>query len=148
MTEEEIVQIINRVVAALAYNFKFGYYDYEDMKQEGFVFAIEALPRYNPDIGPLENFLRSHVRNRFLNLQRDKLSRFQSPCSSCPFFDPNREVRENQCAAFEDKMECEKWGGWINRNAAKKNLAEPLDLSNIRDEKEKNMKNKQMKLIN
>ena len=77
MTEEQVVDVINGVVNILAYNFKFGYFDLDDMKQQGRMYAIEALPRFNPDVGNLHNFLRSHIRNRFLNLHRDKLSRQQ-----------------------------------------------------------------------
>tara|TARA_R110000824_G_scaffold9415_10_gene42212 strand:- start:24674 stop:25285 length:612 start_codon:yes stop_codon:yes gene_type:complete len=140
MTEEEVLSIIESVVNVLAFNFKFGYFDLDDMKQQGRMYALEALPRYKPEIGNLYNFLRSHVRNRFLNLQRDKLSRHQPPCPSCPFYDPEYKQSKNMCSAFEDKMECDKYTGWEKRNGAKRSLAEPLDISSIRDENEKNMR--------
>ena len=141
MTEEEVLNVIESVVNILAYNFKFGYFDLDDMKQQGRMYALEALPRFKPQIGNLHNFLRSHVRNRFLNLQRDKLSRHQPPCSACPFYDPQCEQSTNKCSAFADKMECDKYSGWEQRNGAKKSLVEPLDISTIRDEKEDNMRN-------
>ena len=141
MTEEEVLRVIESVVNILAYNFKFGYFDLDDMKQQGRMYALEALPRYKPSLGNLHNFLRSHVRNRFLNLQRDKLSRSQPPCPSCPFYDPECRQSANMCSAFEDKMECDKYSGWVKRNGAKRSLVEPLDISIIRDEKEKNMRN-------
>ena len=105
------------------------------------MYAIEAMPRYNPDMGNLHNFLRSHIRNRFLNLHRDKLSRHQPPCQGCPFYDPNCQQSKNKCTAFSDKLECDKYAGWEKRNGAKRSLVEPLDISGIRDEKEKNMRN-------
>ena len=105
------------------------------------MYAIEAMPRYNPDMGNLHNFLRSHIRNRFLNLHRDKLSRHQPPCQGCPFYDPNCQQSKNKCTAFVDKLECDKYAGWEKRNGAKRSLVEPLDISGIRDEKEKNMRN-------
>mgnify|MGYP006086708975 FL=1 len=37
-------------------------------------------------------------------------------------------------------MECDKYTGWEKRNGAKRSLAEPLDISSIRDENEKNMR--------
>ena len=43
LTEEEVLEIISRAVAYLAPSFKFGYFDIEDMKQEGTIFSIEAL---------------------------------------------------------------------------------------------------------
>jgi hypothetical protein len=141
MTEEEVLGVIDRVVNILAFNFKFGYFDLDDMKQQGRMYAIEAMPRYNPDMGNLHNFLRSHIRNRFLNLHRDKLSRHQPPCQGCPFYDPNCQQSKNKCTAFSDKLECDKYAGWEKRNGAKRSLVEPLDISGIRDEKEKNMRN-------
>jgi hypothetical protein len=45
------------------------------------------------------------------------------------------------CAAFEDKLECDKYSGWEKRNGAKRSLVEPLDIETIRDEREKNMRN-------
>jgi len=141
MSEEEVLGVIDRVVNILAFNFKFGYFDLDDMKQQGRMYAIEAMPRYNPDMGNLHNFLRSHIRNRFLNLHRDKLSRHQPPCQGCPFYDPNCQQSKNKCTAFVDKLECDKYAGWEKRNGAKRSLVEPLDISGIRDEKEKNMRN-------
>ena len=141
MTEEEVLRVIESVVNILAYNFKFGYFDLDDMKQQGRMYALEALPRFNPKLGNLHSFLRSHVRNRFLNLQRDKLSRHQPPCPSCPFYDPNCDQSTNMCSAFVDKLECDKYAGWEKRNGTKRSLVEPLDISTIRDEKEDNMRN-------
>jgi len=140
MTEEQVVEIVDGILRTLSYSFRFGYFDLEDIKQQGWIYAIEALPNYKPDIAPLENFLRSHIRNRFLNLKRDKLSRHTPPCPSCPFFDPDCLKSKNQCSAFEDKSECEKFSGWEKRNQSKKNLVQPLDISNIRDENERNMR--------
>lgn len=37
--------------------------------------CLDALRRYNPDIGPLENFLNHHVANRLKNLKRDQYFR-------------------------------------------------------------------------
>jgi len=141
MTEQEVLSVIESVVNILAFNFKFGYFDLDDMKQQGRMYALEALPRFNPKLGSLHNFLRSHVRNRFLNLQRDKLARHQPPCPSCPFYDPDCKQSTNMCAAFEDKLECDKYSGWEKRNGAKRSLVEPLDIETIRDEREKNMRN-------
>ena len=140
MTEEQVVDVVNGILSTLSYSFRFGYFDVDDIKQQGWIYAIEALPNYDPERAPLENFLRSHIRNRFINLKRDKLSRHTSPCKGCPFFDPQMKKSKNKCAAFEDKQECDKFSGWEKRNSSKKNLVQPLDISNIRDENERNMK--------
>lgn len=144
-TEEQVLAIIETIVNKLAYSYKFGYYDVDDIKQEGRILAIEVLNKEVFDnTRPLENFLYTHLRNRYSTLKRDKFSRLQSPCPSCPFFDPNnlKSCHGNQCSAFADKMECTKWAIWINRNAAKRNLVEPLDISNINGENEKNMESR------
>ena len=140
MTEEEVLLAIENVVNSLARNFKFGYFDVDDMKQQGRMYALQGIDNYNPDIGPLENFLRSHVRNRYLNLKRNKLTRHQPPCVECPFYDPKLLKSENKCSEFVDKRECDKFAGWEDRNFAKKHLVEPLDISNIKDERENNMR--------
>lgn len=127
-TEAEVLDAINRAINSLASNFSFGYYDEDDMKQEGFIFACEALPRFDPNNERgcgLENFLRIHIRNRFLNLRRDKLHRNSPPCLNCPF------RNEHGCAEFEDKSECPKWSGWNSRNQAKRSLVESCDATRV-----------------
>ena len=70
MTEQEVVDTINKVVSRYAHRFRFGYYDADDIKQEAFIIAMEALDRYDND-GPLESFLAVHVKNRLSNFKRD-----------------------------------------------------------------------------
>jgi len=128
-TEDEVLDCIQRAVNSLVSNFCFGYFDTDDLKQEGFIFACEALPRFDPDNPKkcgLTNFLRVHVRNKFLNLRRDKLHRNSPPCLSCLFTNLRAE-----CVEFEDKSECPKWEGWNTRNQAKRSLVESCDISKI-----------------
>ena len=107
MTEQEVTETINRVASRYAYKFQFAYYTPEDIKQEAFIIAMEALDRYD-DSRPLENFLAVHIKNRLNNFKRDKFYR-----------------QTNN----EDDI-----------NNSKKYLMEPLDISNIRDEFENNMR--------
>ncbi len=128
-TEDEVLACITKAVNGLVSNFRFGYYDEEDLKQEGFLYAYEALPKYNPDNTKgcgLTNFLRVAIRNKFLNLRRNKLYRNSPPCLSCPFL-----VGDNGCSEFEDKNECSRWSGWNTRNQAKRSLVESCDVSKI-----------------
>lgn len=111
MTEEEVVETINKVVNRYAYRFKFGYYDTDDIKQEAFIIAMEALDRYDND-RPLENFLAVHVKNRLSNFKRDK------------FFRRPQDFANGELPP---------------RSEAKKFLMEPLNIENIRDEHEANM---------
>lgn len=138
-TESEVLEIIDNVVNRIAFKFKFPGIDLSDLKQEGRYEALKALSRYNPNL-PLENFLYVHVHNRLHNFKRDNYARHDPPCISCPFYDPKYKKSENQCEAFVNKNDCDKWACWMVRNADKKNLMQPLDITNIDDEDEDNMR--------
>jgi len=112
MTEAQVVETIQKVVKRVAHKYKFGFYDYDDICQEGFLIAMEGLQRYDGD-RPLENFLAVHVSNRLKNFKRDNFCRQQSIPSS---------------------------GVQLERNNTKRFLMEPLDISNVRDENESNMR--------
>ena len=84
----------------------------EDIRQEAFIIAVDALDRYEEG-RPLENFLAVHVKNRLNNFKRDKYYRQNKQ---------NKDDRQKQL------------------NNSKKFLMEPLDISNIRDESEKSMR--------
>lgn len=130
MTEADVVSTIDKVASTLAHKFKFGYYGVEDIKQEGVVFALQALEKYD-EIRPLENFLYSHIRNRLMNLKRDKLRRSDSPCSLCHNSIEGATAHPN--GGF-----CTKYAAWRRRNLSKQNIMTPKDISNISDEKELN----------
>ena len=112
MKKNEVLKIINRICDRYAYKFQFGYYTPDDIRQEAFIIAIDALERYD-ESRPLENFLAVHVKNRLNNFKRDK------------FY---RQTKKNP----NDKQQ--------HINNSKKYLMEPLDITNIRDEQEKNMR--------
>lgn len=129
--EKQILEIIEKIVGILASKFRFGYFDIDDIKQQGRLFAIEALPRFDADRNhTLDNFLYRHVRNRLVNYKRDNYMRREFPCLSCPFYDPKNLKSTNSCAVFSDKMECTKWSNWINKNESKRNLVELAQESN------------------
>ena len=113
MTEQEVLAVIEKIANRYCHKFKFGYFTAEDIKQEAFIIAVDALDRYD-ETRPLENFLSSHVKNRLTNFKRD-----------------------NYCRQQKEDADIK----WELRNNAKKFLMEPLDISNIRDEQEKNMRN-------
>jgi len=103
-----VTETIEKVANRYAYKFQFAYYTPEDIKQEAFIIAMEALDRYDGK-RPLENFLAVHVKNRLNNFKRDNFYR-------------------------QSKSEKS-----LSSNS-KKHLMEPLDISNIRDESERNMR--------
>jgi RNA polymerase sigma factor (sigma-70 family) len=121
LTNEQ-VNVIRKVSRSLAPCYTFGYYDAEDIEQECFIIALEALPKYNPDQGSLENFLYTHISNRLKNFLRKHYYRRTFGCSVCHGKDPNCEHYERRRWKF----------------AAKKHLMEPIDLNHINCDNESN----------
>jgi len=129
-TKGQVINLIQNVVRSLAYHFTFAYYDVDDLMQEGFIFATEALPRFNPHNRfncSLENFIRIHVRNRFINLQRDKYFRQKVPCLKCKYYKQNIDLGEMVCGFSGGESCCKKWLAWIKRNTRKRDLAEAYE---------------------
>jgi len=67
--EQETLDIIEKVANNLAGKYKIAYYDADDIKQEIFIWCLEALDKYDGK-RPLENFLMVHARNRCILLKR------------------------------------------------------------------------------
>lgn len=129
INEKDFLQAINNVTTKLAYKFRFGYHEIEDMKQQATVFAIEAMDKYDKT-RPLENFLWTHIRNRLFNFKRDNYQRPDKPCLTCPEYDPHLQNSSNECKKYTDKTCCDLYSCWFNRNSAKKNI---MDTKNIND---------------
>lgn len=115
MSEQEVTETILRVANRLAPKYTFNGYDADDIVQEAFIIAVEALPKYDSS-KPLENYLSVCLSNRLKNFVRDNHLRYLSADAS----DEEREA-------------------WENKYAAKKNLLEPLPIDKVKDEREKNM---------
>jgi len=111
MTESEVLEVIDKIADRYAYKFRFGYFEADDIRQEAKIIAMDALERYEEG-RPLENFLAVHVKNRLNNFKRDKYYRQTK-------VDSNTQEKHNN---------------------SKKHLMEPLDINNIRDENEENMR--------
>jgi len=130
MTEKEVLEVISRTVRYLAPSFKFGYFDAEDMKQEGTIFCIEAMKSFNFDkscqndkADALFTFLKTHVRWRFLNMRRKSLSRVEPPSCEC-------ELCKNDSS---NRLDCRKYSNWVKRNGAKRSLMEPFNVLSVRN---------------
>lgn len=127
-TEATVLEAIEKAVNILAPSFVFGYLDLDDIKQIGRVFAMELLEKETFDASrPLANYIYRHLRNRYINLRRDKLRRNDPPCARCHSGNP--------CGP--DGETCARYAGWLARNNAKANLMRPLDIQHISDEREK-----------
>jgi DNA-directed RNA polymerase specialized sigma24 family protein len=146
ITEQELLDTIDIISKKLAYKFKFGYHEVEDMKQQISIFALEGLKNYDYQ-RPLENFLWTHVRNRLFNFKRDNYQRPDKPCNGCPFFDANTTKNPSSCKKYTDKLECSDYNNWYTRNISKKNL---MHLNTIEELKEylPNKKNDADKVAN
>lgn len=132
VSEEELLSTIDIISKKLAYKFRFGYHEIEDMKQQISIFALEGVANYDHN-RPLENFLWTHVRNRLFNYKRDNYQRPDKPCSSCPLFDKKCADTNNNCIAFANKLDCIEYSNWHSRNNSKKNLMYFNTLEDIKE---------------
>ncbi len=128
LTEEEVLDVIASTVSYLAPSFKFGYYDIDDMKQEGAIFCFDALPSFNFEKSSQTNvkdalltFLKTHVRWRFLNMRRKYLIRLEPPSCNCELCKTDSHNR----------LDCKKYSSWVRRNVSKKSLMEPFDVDSV-----------------
>lgn len=128
ISENDLLTVIDNISKKLAYKFKFGYHDIEDMKQQISIFAIEGLKNYDYK-RPLENFLWTHVRNRLFNYKRDNYRRPDKPCYSCPLFDSKNSL----CTKYSNKNDCDLYYTWSQRNDNKKNLMHLTTIDEIKN---------------
>lgn len=128
VSEAEFLIVLDNISRRLANKFKFGYHDFDDMKQQAAIFALEGLEKYDHS-RPLENFLWTHVRNRLFNYKRNNYQRPDKPCLTCPLFDKAYKCSTNQCSKYTDKAECELYAAWASRNDSKKNIMQPSYIS-------------------
>lgn len=134
-TEEQLISEIEHVTHALAAHMSFGYHEVDDMAQEGFVFALEGLEKFDHRRANLTTYLYWYVRSRFINMRRRELTRMTPPCNECPFYDPdNKHSKGSGCAEFKNKQDCFKYSGWERRNASKRSLGGSFDASEVRNE--------------
>ncbi len=71
--DQETLETIQRVIDAHAPKYKIPGYEVDDVKQEAFILAMDALKVWEPSQGPLENFLAVHLSNRLVSFTRLKL---------------------------------------------------------------------------
>jgi hypothetical protein len=150
VTEEEFLTVLDNISKRLAHKFKFAYHNFDDMKQQAAIFALEGLEKYD-NARPLENFLWTHVRNRLFNYKRNNYQRPDKPCLSCPFFDKGYKLSNNQCSKFSNKQDCEPYSVWNKRNESKKNIIQPSyieDDNNISHKKDLSLFIQNKEIIN
>lgn len=132
VSEEEFLTVLDNISKRLGHKFKFGYHNFDDMKQQAAIFALEGLEKYD-NKRPLENFLWTHVRNRLFNYKRDNYQRPDKPCLTCPLYDPNRAKSNSQCLQYSNKDDCEIYSSWESRNSSKKNIMRPVGIDDLKE---------------
>lgn len=138
ISEEEFLRIFNLVISKLAKKFVFSFRDEDDIRQEGFLLAVEGLERYDGK-RPLANFLYIHIRNRLCNFKRKHYIRIEPPCTRCPF---HAFIPPDGCKKFVDMMDCDLYARWHKRNIVKRNLSHTLEYGQVKHsgDDEDNMK--------
>lgn len=118
MSDDEL-EIIIGVAKKLAYKFTFGYYDYDDIVQEGVIYGLEKYEEWD-NKRPLAAFMYFIIANHLKNLKRNKYFRLDTKCSL-------HSVYNEDCTDCRKKM---------SNNERKRNLVDTLDITNISDEAE------------
>ncbi len=72
---DEAYPIIEKIAKVRSPNGGFAYYESDDIHQEIWCMCLDAMGRYKPSTGPIENFLVTHITNRLKNLKRDNYFR-------------------------------------------------------------------------
>lgn len=122
-TEAELLNTVDLVCRRLCHKFKFGYNDIEDIRQEGYIFALRALRagKFKKERASLGAFLYVHIHNQLYNLKRNKYARPTPPCLRCPLNAYRKE--DDACLAYSNKTDCKLYSNWLLRNEAKRSLA-------------------------
>lgn len=121
ISEAQFVDAVKRICQNIARNYVFGPFTLEDIKQQAFVLAIEALPRYDVS-RPLENFLYVHICNRLNNLRRDFYKQTEAPCKLC-------DNRMDGDTAHTDSRFCDQHRQWLVKNSRKHRVVQPADIT-------------------
>jgi hypothetical protein len=99
-----------RIAERLSRSFAFGSYTYEDISQQIYLSALEALPFYDGQRS-LENFLYRTCTNQLINLKRNKFWRAEPACKLCAK------------GALCEPGGCAKHTRWLRINSSKASLA-------------------------
>lgn len=87
LTETQVLEVVEEIVTKLSKKLTFGFYDIEDIQQEGRMRALTTGLETFDDTRftdaemakALERFLRIHVTTRMKNFMRDNMGRSEKP---------------------------------------------------------------------
>lgn len=101
-------------------SYAFGAYTMEDLQSEACLIALQAIEDGSYDQNrDLAAFLCTHLRNRLLNLRRDKFRRSEPPCRLC-----------HEHGYCDHGRPCKAYNDWEIRNNAKSSLAQASPANN------------------
>ena len=106
------------IVREIGSGWEFGHWDADELRQQAYVWAIEALPHWDSSRN-LYTFLNAVIRRKLFNLRRDKFERHERPCHNCPL---QAFLPPDGCSAYEDRRNCELFDGWLVRNERKRSV--------------------------
>lgn len=127
-TQAEVLAAVDGVVNLLAPGFVFGYFDLDDVRQEGREIALKSLVKYD-STRPLPNYLYTSVKNGFINFKRNNFHRNDPPCQIC-----HRTV--GPTTEHENGQFCPNYLSWKKRNGAKANLMQPVSLDQVAEDEQ------------
>lgn len=123
ITEADFLRDVERVAALISKKFEVPGYTSEDIKQQVALLCLEALPRYDPAVGPLVNFMYRNAHNRMQNLLRATLGRTDFPCKIC------HEAATDGGPGHPDGSVCPAHIKWWERNSLKAGIARAREFS-------------------
>lgn len=118
LTEAQVLGVIEEIVTKLSKKLTFGFYDIEDIQQEGRIRAMTTgLDTFDDErftdeemAKALERFLRIHVTTRMKNFMRDNMGRSEKPINP-------------------DRVE-----NWERINGRRRNIMRPVSIHEISHE--------------
>ncbi|MBN9517404.1 hypothetical protein J0H58_02620 [bacterium] len=125
MSDAEFVAVVEKVAGVLFKQFGRVHGDLDDFRQQVALWALSALPKYDPARGTLGAFVHRHARFRAMNALRDQITRDDPLCKSCHAGVP--------CDRAGDRQQCPGYAKWLRRNQAKSNIARPLSMGDHPD---------------
>jgi hypothetical protein len=136
---DETFTILDDLLKFFSHKFPFGIHDSDDIYQQGWIFALEALKKdkYVEDRGSLKSYLFSVLYSRFINFKRNEYYRPETPCKSCPFNSPassktsptgtcntsSQYENASPCEVFAILIECPLYSDWNRRNTSKRSIS-------------------------
>ena len=135
LNEEELIEVIKDAARPHLKKYCFLGHTEEDMLQLAIMYGIDGSHRWDGK-RPIKNFLSVHIKNRLYNYKRKHSIKMETPCKKCPL---NAYIKPNKCKIYQDRMDCELFRNWKNRNQEKQNINNALGFDVVDDIGERSM---------